>query len=292
MRLQPVDQALAQRARRFTPDIAAIIDEDSMCHLPGGSAAFARPLIYDARAALGRCGAPYGQYLLDDVLAGKVAAKLQFFLAAWALTPTERAQLAASRRSASPQSVRVWAYAPGYIYPDRLDLSGIKEVTGFEARMLPPAVCTAAPTEVGKQAGLREGWEAVNQWGPKVPIEPLFTVAATPEETWATYADGSPAVVVRRGQAGTDVFLGIPALTPELVRALAKLAGVHVFTENNSAVWATERYLSIQAHQAGPVVISTGKPGPVRDALDGKVVGTGPQVTVQFARGETKVLEY
>ncbi|MCE5238794.1 beta-galactosidase [bacterium] len=292
VRLHPVDEALAQRTKRFTPDIAAIIDEDSMCHLPGGSAAFARPLIYDARAALGRSGAPYGQYLLDDVLAGKVPAKLQFFLAAYALSPQERAQLAASRRSAGFQPARVWCYAPGVITPDRLDLAGIQEVTGFAARALPAATVAVTPTEVGKRAGLTEGWEAVNKWGPKVPIEPLFTVAATPEETWATYADGSPAVVVRRGQAGTDVFLGIPALTPELVRALAKLAGVHVFTEDNSAVWATERYLSIQAHQAGPVAISTGKPGPVRDALDGKALGTGPQVTVQFAQGETKVLEY
>jgi len=293
VKLHPVDAALVQRTKRFTPDIAAIVDEDSMCHLPGGSATFARPLIYDARAALGRCGAPYGQYLLDDVLAGKVAAKLQFFLAAWALTPQERAQLktdvpAGSRRS----QVRVWCYAPGYIYTDRLDVAGIKEVTGFEASILPPAVCTVTPTEAGKQAGLTEGWEALNRWGPKLPLEPLFTVAATPAETWATYADGSPAVVVRRGQRGTDVFLGIPALTPELVRALAKLAGVHVFTEDNSAVWATERYISIQAHEAGPVAINTGQPGPVRDALDGKPLGTGPRVTVEFAQGETKVLQY
>jgi hypothetical protein len=91
VKLQPVDAALAQRARPFTPEIAAIIDEDSMCHLPGGSATFARPLIYEARAALGRSGAPYGQYLLEDVIAKNVPAKLQVYLAAWALTPQERA---------------------------------------------------------------------------------------------------------------------------------------------------------------------------------------------------------
>jgi len=292
VRLQPVDAALAKRTKPFTPDIAAILDEDSMCHLTGGSAPCARPLIYDSRAALGRCGAPYGQYLLDDALAGKVRAKLQFFLAAWALTPAERAQLAASRRSAGFQPARVWCYAPGYITPDRREVAGIKEVAGFEAKLLPPALVRVTPTEVGKQAGLTEGWEAANKWGPKTPIEPLFTVAATPAETWATYEDGSPAVVVRRGPQGTDVFLGVPALTPELVRALAKLAGVHVFTEDNSAVWATERYLSIQAHEAGPVAIHTGRPGPVRDALDGKTLGTGPQVTLEFVKGETKVLEY
>ena len=32
----------------------------------------------------------------------------------------------------------VWCYAPGYVYPDRLDVAGIREVTGFEARPISP----------------------------------------------------------------------------------------------------------------------------------------------------------
>jgi hypothetical protein len=288
VRLRPVDAALARRAKPFTPDLAAILDEDSMCHLPGGSAAFARPLIYDARAALGRSGAPYGQYLLDDVLAGQVPAKLQVMLAAWALTPEERVKLQAPHQGI----VRVWCYAPGYIYPDRLDVAGIKEVTGFAATPVSLPTAAVTPTEAGKRAGLTEGWEPVNPWGPKGPIEPLFTVVATPAETWATYSDGSPAVAVRKSSRGTDVFVGVPKLTPELVRALAKLAGVHLFTQDNSAVWATEQYISIQAHKAGPVVINAGKVGMVYDALDGKPLGRGPRVTIPFAEGETKVFRY
>ena len=283
VRLHPVDEAMAKRTRPFAPDVAAILDEDSLCHLPGGSAAFAQPLIYEARASLGRSGAPYGQYLLDDALAGKVAAKLQFYLAAWALTPAERAQLKASR---APNTTRVWCYAPGYVYPDRLDVAGIKEVTGFEAKPVSPDTAAVTPTQVGTAAGLTDGW------GPTQPIQPLFTVTATPQETWATYADGSPAVVVRRTEGATDVFLGVPALTPELVRALAKAAGVHVFTEDNSAVWATDSYISVQAHKAGPLLINTGKAGTVFDALDGRPLGEGPSVTVEFAQGETRVFRY
>lgn len=289
VRLHPVDEAMARRTKRFTPDIAAILDEDSMCHLPGGSAAFVRPLVYDARASLGRSGAPYGQYLLDDALAGKVPAKLQFYLAAWALTPAERGQLKASR---ALNTTRVWCYAPGYVYSDRLDVAGIKEVTGFEAHPVSPAAAAVTPTPVGTAAGLTGGWEAANPWGPTGPIQPLFAVTATPQETWATYPDGSPAVVVRKTRGGTDVFLGVPALTPELVRALAKVAGVHVFTEGNSAVWATDDTLSLQAHKAGPVLINTGKPGPIRDALTGKPLGRGPKLGLDFAQGETKVLKY
>ncbi len=281
--LRPVDGALARRQKPFTPDIAAIVDEDSMCHLPGGSAAMARPLIYEGRAALGRSGAPYGQYILEDVLAGKVPARLKIFLSAWALSPQKRAQLLACRQ---PQEVRVWCYAPGYIYPDRRDAAGIKELTGFSAREIGLPTVSVEPTEAGRQAGLQEGWQIPG------PIQPLFAVEAAPAETWARYPDGSPAVAVRRSPEGIDVFVGIPKLTPELVRALAKLAGVHIFTEDNSPVWATEEYISLQAHKEGPVLVNTGSARPVVDALNGMTLGTGPLVRLQMKQGEVRVLRY
>ena len=281
--LRPVDLAMLEREKPFAPEIAAIVDEESMCHLPGGSAAFAAPLIYHGRAALGRSGAPYGQYLLDDVLAGRVPARLQVFLAAWALSPEKRTALVRQR---SPGLTRVWCYAPGYLYPDRAEVAGIREVTGFAARMVHPATAEATPTAGGQQLGL------MVPWGPKSSISPLFSVTATKEETLATYSDGSPAVAVRRSQDGTDVFVGVPQLTPELVRALARMAGAHLFTEGKASVWAAEGYLSVQAHADGPLVIHTGKKGPVLDALDGKTVGEGPNVILVLKKGEARVLRY
>jgi beta-galactosidase len=281
--LRPVDAALLERRGPFTPEIAAVIDEESMCHLTGGSDAFARALVYDSRAALGRSGAPYGQYLLGDILTGSVRAKLQVFLAAWALSPAERAALVEMR---GPGVTRVWCYAPGYLFPDRADVAGIKSVTGFEARAAKAATAVAVPTGPGKQLGLTA------PWGPAVPIAPLFCVAATPEETLATYADGAPAVAVRRSEKGTDVFVGVPQLTPELVRALARLTGVHLFTEGNATVWAAEGFLSVQAHEAGPLRIDVGRKGAVVDALSAKTLGEGPQVTLTLKKGETLVLKY
>ena len=56
--LRPLDAAMIDRRGPFAAEIAAVVDEESMCHLAGGSAAVGGGLIYDARAALGRCGAP------------------------------------------------------------------------------------------------------------------------------------------------------------------------------------------------------------------------------------------
>jgi hypothetical protein len=299
VRLRPVDDAMLQRQAPFTPDIAAVIDEDSMCLLTGGSALAARPLIYEGRGALGRSGAPYGQYLLQDALEGKVPARVQFFLSAWQLTAEQRKALAAQREVGFGRQMagwfgaghaadvtRVWCWAPGYLSPERADAAGIKEVTGFRAKAITLPTAEVTPTELGRKNGLAQ------PWGPKVPIRPLFSVEAAPGEVLATYSDGSPAVAMRRVRAGLDVFVGVPQLTPELVHAIATVSGVHLFTEPGPALWAAEGFLSVQAHTNGPVLFDTGSKQPVFDALDGSKLGMGPRIELNLEQGEVKVLRY
>jgi hypothetical protein len=299
VRLRPVDEALCRRQTPFTPEIAAILDEDSMCHLTGGSALAARPLIYEGRAALGRSGAPYGQYLLSDVLAGRVPARLQVFLSAWRLTPEQRRTLREQRQAGLGKTLagwlgaghrsdvtRVWCWAPGYLYADHADVAGIHEVTGFKAQAAALPTAEATPTARGRKHGLEKAW------GPKVKIDPLFSVEAKPEEIWATYSDGSAAVAVRRTRSGHDVFVGVPQLSPELAHALAALSGVHLYTEPGPALWAANGFLSVQAHTNGVVRFDTGRKGAVADALDGKTIGAGPSVELQMKAGEVRVLRY
>jgi beta-galactosidase len=282
--LNPVDVALFKRQTPFTPEIAAIVDEESMCHLTGGTDynnVFSSDLIRDAPASLGRSGAPYGQYLLDDVLLDRVPAKLKIFLSAWSLNPAKRAALI---RQCRPGVTLVWCYTPGYLYPDKADVAGIKEVTGFEATPVKLATAEVRPTEIGKGLGLTA------PWGRKQPVSPLFSVKATKDETLAIYSDGSPAVAVRHSDKGTNVFVGVPQLTTELVRALARIAGVHLFTEGNATIWAAEGYLSVQTREDGPLVINTGEKGEVVDALDGKALGVGPEVTLDLKKGDVRVI--
>ena len=282
VRLKPVDAAMVRRAAAFVPQIAAFIGQDSAIHLAGGSHMLGRRLIYESRAALGRCGAPYGQYILKDAIAGRVPAKLEIYLAAWSLTPEQRKQLAASRK---PGVTRVWCYAPGYLLPDRADMSAMTAVTGFKHRKVELPTPLTSPTVAGRQMGLDQ------PWGPKVRISPLFSVVPDQgDSVLATYTDGSPAVVVRRGANGSDVFVGTPQLTSELVRALAKLAGVHLYAGTDAAVWAAGPFLSIHALADGPLQITTGSKAPVCDALDGARIGLGPRVALPIKAGETRVL--
>ena len=68
--------ALAATAAPSRPEVAAVIDQPSMLRVAAGGQTVTVPGVYEVRRPLGRMGTPYGQYLQDDVLAGRVQAKL------------------------------------------------------------------------------------------------------------------------------------------------------------------------------------------------------------------------
>ncbi len=99
-------------------------------------------------------------------------------------------------------------------------------------------------------------------------------------------------MAVRRTRAGYDVFVGVPQLTPELIAALAKLAGVHRYAAPGNALWAANNHLSIQALETGAVTLDVGSSGAVYDALDAVKIGEGPCVRLNLEQGEVRVLRW
>jgi len=93
-RLEQLDEFFLKNPASFRPEVAVVIDEQAMLRVAPGGVRVSRKTVYEVRAPLGRMGAPYGQYLLDDVLTGKVQAKLFVFVNAWCFSSGERARLA------------------------------------------------------------------------------------------------------------------------------------------------------------------------------------------------------
>ncbi|MHB8952666.1 MAG: beta-galactosidase [Pirellulaceae bacterium] len=280
-RLSALDDPLLAVPRPFRPDVAAVIDEQSMLRVAAGGAVATLPGVYHVRRPLGRMGTPYGQYLQDDVIGGKVKAKMYVFLTAWCLAPEQRARLLEATRG----STRVWCYAPGYHEPAATSLEAMHELTGFRLARVTPGNALATPTAAGKQLGL------TGLLGVEAPINPLFAAQdATPEEILATYADGSAAVALRRTADGVSLFVGPPGLTSELLRLAARTSDVPLFTESDCNVYANGPYLVLHAAQDGPLELNTGTTGAIHDLLDGQVVGQGPQITLAIKKGETRIL--
>jgi hypothetical protein len=129
----------------------------------------------------------------------------------------------------------------------------------------------------------------------------LFTVTdAKPEEILERFPDGSPSVVVRRNGAGADVFVSKPELTAPLLHRLAALAGVHLYLPENevgkATLWATGGIgangcvLEVQAMEDTTLHLRFPSAKPIRDAVSGKSMGTGPILPLTLAKGETRVL--
>ena len=281
-RLKALDLPLLEKPLPYRPEVAAVIDERSMMRVAAGGQAVTAAGVYEVRQPLGRMGAPYGQYLLDDVAAGKVRAKMYVLLTAWCLSPDQRRQLLTRARG----STRIWCYAPGYHEPAGTSLEAMRELTGFQMKKLSKIAARAEPTDAGKRLGLKEAF------GVARPLEPLFAAAdATPDETLATYSDGSAAVALRRSaDGGTSLFVGPPGLTSELLRLAAREARVHLFTQTDCNVYASGPYVVLHASQDGPVEVDVGRPAAIRDLLSGEAVGHGPKVTLPLKKGETRVL--
>ena len=282
-RLEAVDRVFLEHPIAYQPEVAAVIDELSMIETSASAWKVTEPGIYQVRRPLGRMGAPYGQYLLDDVARGRIHANLYVFLDAWRVPAATRQAL----RSHTRYACCVWCYAPGWHDGDRTSLEAMQELTGFRLVPVSPARAWATPTDLGKQLGLHTGF------GVDAPVAPLFAAAdASPAEILATYPDGSAAVALRQAHGGESLFVGAPGLTSELLRLAARKAGVHLYTQTDCNVYANGPIVALHAAQDGPITLDIGHRGPVHDAMTGDLVGSGPRVALLMKKGETRVLRY
>jgi len=280
--LERIDLPLLAGPVPFRPPVAVVLDERSVMFVAERGNSVTTPLLRECRGVLARTGVPYGQYLLDDVTAGRVQADVYAFLCPWSLTEAQRQAVLRATRG----KVRLWCYAPGLFDGFVRSPQTMRELTGFSClELVAGAEARAEPTERGRAAGLTQTISV------PAPIRPLFTVDAAPNETLATYPSGEPAIAVRRNDSGVDVFCGVPALSPELVRLAAREAGLRLLTGDDCVVYANGPFVTLHATQDGPVHLDLGpRTGPVEEVLTRRVIGTAPHLTLHLKRGETLIL--
>lgn len=282
-RLEKLDRLFLDEPIAFQPEVAAVIDERAMLLTSATAWKVTEPGIYQARRALGRMGAPYGQYLLEDVVARRVPAKLCVFLNAWQLSSTQRQTL----RAQAGERCSIWCYAPGMYDGTTASPAAMQELTGFQLAPVFPPKAWAEPTDAGRALGLK------TPFGVEQAITPLFAASnVRPEETLARYPDGSAAVAIRKLDNGWSIFVGTPGLTSELLRLAARKANAHLYTDADCVVYANGPVVALHAAQDGPVTLRLNRPGAVHDIMTGERVGRGSEVPFLLNKGETKILKY
>eukprot|EP00831_Metopus_contortus_P076286 TRINITY_DN7035_c0_g1_i3.p1 TRINITY_DN7035_c0_g1~~TRINITY_DN7035_c0_g1_i3.p1 ORF type:complete len:475 (-),score=46.07 TRINITY_DN7035_c0_g1_i3:488-1912(-) len=276
---------MLQHSHPFKPGIALILSEFSAAYLSRGGRSLSYPALYRMRGIVGHCGIPYGQYLLDDVLSGKLPqeGKLLIFCNAWALTQQERIAL----RKNTEGKMRLWIYMAGDIDPASINSAFENTLTGFKLKKINPANMTINVTSLGRSMGFPE--KCVSS-GVRLPFA-YTAIDAGADEALALYPDGSVAVALRRTMTGIDLFCGIPNPSPAFIRAAAAIAGIHIYSADNDVICANGSYLMIHASSDGTHCIKAPYPCIFIDAISGIKLGSGSDVRLAMKTGETRLLK-
>jgi hypothetical protein len=274
----------------YSPQVAIITDEDSFLFLRSSNEVTG-PCISEMRAQFERCGAPVGLYLMEDVCEGRLpdTVRLHVFLNAFRVTDAQREQL---RSVVSRQGkTALWVYAPGFVNRDasaanigRLIGMGVAQRTAAD---LPPIELT----EAGKA---KLGADPATIGGPR-PISPSFAVTESQPgvEVLGRYAGtGEAAIAMKSGGGCPTVFWGGLQVPASALRALARLAGAHVYCDSGDIVGAGPGFVSLHVTTAGQKTISLPERWPAAvDLITGETIARRTNgFTLAMEAGETRLI--
>ena len=292
--LAPWEKRLLTRRTPPAADVALVVGEDSLCRISSAKDptwALAH-LVRGASGASVRAGMPCGQWLQSDVARRGVKSRLQLMLTPWSMTEDEVGALAVTN-GLPTGGLRAWFWAPGLFDGLRTcDARRMERVCGFRLAPFSPQGKVVEATERGRALGLPASWSIEGDFAPYyVPAD------ARDDEVLARWPGGMPAIAVRKLGPAHTAFVGAPRTTPQLVRALGEIAGVHAYFGRKDVgrmvVWASDGFLSFQARTDGPCEIFL--PKGVDAAFDGltnKRVGGAGRLNVNLKAGESRFYWY
>ncbi|MFA6562719.1 MAG: beta-galactosidase [Verrucomicrobiia bacterium] len=248
-------------------EAAFVVDEKSLCYLrvadPLGSSLLLRQL-----PALHRIGAPVGHYLVTD-LARISDRKLYIFPTSFAPTAADCKAIDALKRD---HHVLLFLGAPGVYRDGKLDETGMAELTGIKLRLSREPSALRVTLKPGHP--LTAGLDGV-VYGSDQKTFPVCYADDLDAKVVGTLPDGQPGLVMKEHGDWTAVYSSAPLLPAELLRRMARLAGVHLYVGSEDVVWASRQLLAVSVKEAGARNITLPRKANVRDLYRGTKIGDG-----------------
>jgi len=139
----------------------------------------------------------------------------------------------------------VWYYAPGFIAPGGFDPGQMEQLTGFRFEILHDP----GPMQIRVEK-TDEVTTAV--FGTKKPQKPRFAVLDTDVQVLGRWIDnGRPAFVRKARNGWTSIYVGAAPLTADVLRRIARDAGVALWSDRPDIVYATRDAVTVIATAAG-----------------------------------------
>lgn len=274
------------------PEVAVLVDEASLRFLKNDPDGLGVSLVGKSRDLLLRAGASVGFYLQSDITRPDFPeAKLYLFLNALRLTTAERQ--AVRERLQTPGRTLAWLYAPGLFDENGPSPDEVGEVVGMALRPQPwNSRGGSVPTDA--RGAFAERLRGVKRLGTDELLNPLYAVSDPQATALAEYsATGAASVAVRENPGGwKSVFIGDPALSPELLRGLLTYAGVTAYGGGDDFVYASsDGVLTLHGASAGTRTVALPRRASVLDVFADSIVASGTRsFRVPVRARETRLL--
>ena len=260
-RAAQVREALTDRMQTELgdPEVAIFIDERSLAYLVDTNAF--KLLVQNVRESVLRAGVSAAFYLLSDLAHREKfpESKLYLFLNAWDIRPDLRSAI--KSRLQRDNKVLFWLYTAGLFDAGRDSLERAREVTGIALKPQ-PFYSKSGTTILNRRHPLSEAFPDRSLIG-STKLEPSYFAIPEGATVLGEYTQtGLPSFVVREFKDGpadthwTSIFLGEPIVNAALIRALAQMAGAHVWNFHEDVVHVRAPFCTIHCSGAGPRTIT------------------------------------
>ncbi|MFN7162482.1 MAG: hypothetical protein ACK4NB_05425, partial [Fimbriimonadales bacterium] len=275
-------------APQTPPEVAVIVDPESTRYVRTGSPLIEQ-MVVQAREAILRSGASVGFYLLEDVARRDFPpSRVVIFLNAWRMS--RAAHEAIRKRLQRDGRVLIWLYASTLFHGHRDALANARETLGVAIARQPWA--SMQGTQIVNKAHPLARFLGVDKLGAPEPWEPSFYAIAENCDAIGEYIDtGLPSLAVCDHASWKALFLGERRLTPELVRALVRWAGGHIWLDTNDLVQARYPWVHVHARKGGLRTLLFPMPLSVYDTAESALVAESTmEHRLYLQEGESRLL--
>ncbi|MBR2425459.1 MAG: beta-galactosidase [Lentisphaeria bacterium] len=280
--------------RNISADVAMIFDSASILRF-GIQPQMCGPMMDEMEYALCKSGVGYDSLLLDD-LGHKNTKDYKLYIFSNPLYLTEKQKKMIREKLARNKAVALWLYAPGYVTDNGYSLKSVADVTGIHVEMSPDMARThlrfndAVQNITSGMSGKTLFFDtdaSKKAWGPQFYInDPEAIILGSVHE------NGKPGFAMKKLQNGTTSFYStVPCVGWQIVRNIARYAGVHVWMESGDFIVPGKKFLTVHACSDGVKTIRLPAVADVYEIFDEKTIAVGKnEFRLNMKKGETALL--
>ncbi len=309
---QDIDQKYVASRPGSNAEICCILDESAFTYTGDGEPLWNALLTAQKQWEFGFIGAPWDCQLLNDIANPKLPDyKFYIFLNTFHVTAAQRDAIHAKLKK--NHATALWVYAPGYIGETNNSTDNMTALTGikFGKDMTPGElhvdIGNTSPTDNSlfknvanlaygtdvKVAEITRNYDhqlylkdprdiTLTHTLPGFRIAPRFFTLDPPATNQPTTILGNLGGINKPGlvaidQPGFDwvsIYSAAPIVPAPLLRNIAQLAHVHIYSDANDNVYANDNFLAIYSPNGGDRTIKLPKKSAVIDLLTNQPVGT------------------